>query len=160
MTAKDVLRLTINMGRTITTSYLSDLSDEDLLHRPHPDCNHINWQLGHLIASEHGLINKALPESMPALPAGFTDRYSRKTARSNDPAAFLSKSELMEAYESQRAGTLAALDRIDEAEFERSTGLDYAPTVAALFEMQGSHWIMHAGQWAVIRRQLGWPPLF
>lgn len=160
MTAKDVLRLTINMGRMITTSYLSDLSDEDLLHRPHPDCNHINWQMGHLIASEHGLINKAAAESMPALPAGFADRYSRESARSNDPAAFLSKSELMEAYESQRAGTLAALDRIDEAEFERPTGLDYAPTVAALFEMQGSHWIMHAGQWAVIRRQLGRPPLF
>ena len=160
MTAKDVLRLTINMGRMITTSYLNDLTDEDLLHRPHPDCNHINWQLGHLIASEHGLINKAVPNGMPPLPAGFADRYSRTTARSNDPAAFLTKSELLAAYETQRAGTLAALDRIDDAEFARATGIEYAPTVAALFEMQGSHWIMHAGQWAVIRRQLGRPPLF
>ena len=61
MTAKDALRLTINMGRLISTSYLADLTDAELLHRPHPDANHINWQLGHLIKSEHGLINQAIP---------------------------------------------------------------------------------------------------
>lgn len=160
MTAKDALRMTINMGRLISTSYLEDLSDADLLHRPHPDCNHINWQLGHLIASEHNLINHAIPDCMPPLPPGFADRYTKETARSNDPAAFETKTNLMRAFESQRAGTLAALERIPEAELERATGLSYAPTVAALFEMQGSHWVMHAGQWAVIRRQLGRPPLF
>jgi hypothetical protein len=29
-----------------------------------------------------------------------------------------------------------------------------------VFSMQGSHWMMHAGQWAVLRRKLGRPPLF
>jgi hypothetical protein len=32
--------------------------------------------------------------------------------------------------------------------------------VGALFSVEGSHWLMHAGQWAVIRRQLGRKPLF
>jgi hypothetical protein len=36
----------------------------------------------------------------------------------------------------------------------------YAPTVAAVYDMQGSHYLMHAGQWVVVRRQLGKPPLY
>jgi hypothetical protein len=32
--------------------------------------------------------------------------------------------------------------------------------VAGIFLMQGTHWTMHAGQWAVIRRKLGRAPLF
>jgi uncharacterized protein (DUF1330 family) len=31
----------------------------------------------------------------------------------------------------------------------------YAPTVAAAFSMLGSHWLMHAGQWVIVRRELG-----
>ena len=34
------------------------------------------------------------------------------------------------------------------------------PTVASLFSLAGTHWVMHAGQWAIVRRQLGRPPLF
>ena len=37
---------------------------------------------------------------------------------------------------------------------------DYAPTVGDAFLILGSHWLMHAGQWAVLRRKLGKPPLF
>ena len=36
----------------------------------------------------------------------------------------------------------------------------YAPTAGAAFAMLGSHWMMHSGQWVVVRRQLGRPPLF
>ena len=35
-----------------------------------------------------------------------------------------------------------------------------APSVGAAFSMQGGHWLMHAGQWAVVRRQLGREPIF
>jgi hypothetical protein len=75
-------------------------------------------------------------------------------------AAFDSKADLLKQFEAQRAGTLAALARTDDADFDRQTGVAYAPTVAAMFELQGSHWLMHAGQWAVVRRSLGRPPLF
>lgn len=63
-------------------------------------------------------------------------------------------------FHEQRAATLEALETIDDAKLDHETGISYAPTVAAAFEMQGSHWLMHAGQWAVIRRQLGRKPLF
>lgn len=160
MNAKDVIKLGIDMGRLISMGYLEDLTDQEMLHRPAQGANHINWQLGHLIAAEHEMVNLALPNSMPALPAGFAEKYTKETAGSDDPAKFLKKAELLKIYEEQRAGTLKALERFPDSELDKPSGVSYAPTKAHLFDMQDSHWVMHAGQWAVIRRQLGRKPLF
>ena len=163
MEARDALKLSINMGRMIATSYLGDLTDEELLHRPCDGCNHINWQLGHLISAEHQLVEGVCPGSMPDLPEGFIEKYTKETAGSDDPSQFESKETLLATYEEQRAGTLAALDKLSGEDLEKEAPEQmraYAPNVAAVFEMQGSHYVMHAGQWAVIRRQLGRPPLF
>ena len=163
MDAREALKLSINMGRMITTSYLDDLTDEEMLHRPDPKCNHINWQLGHLIVSEHQMIESICPGSMPALPDGLAEKYTKETAAIDDPAALVDKQTLMAAYEEQRAATLAALENLSDEQLGQESPepvRSYAPVVAAVFEMQGSHYMMHAGQWAVIRRQLGRPPLF
>ena len=132
--------------------------------RPHAECNHIKWQLGHLIASEHQMISGCMPAgTIPDLPDGFADRYTKEQAKSDDPAAFHSKDELLSAYANQRAATLQALESVTTEQLDGETPepmRGYAPTVAAAFIMQETHWTMHAGQWAVIRRMLGRPPLF
>jgi uncharacterized damage-inducible protein DinB len=160
MNAKEAIKLAIDTGRMISQGYVEDLSDEELLHRPAKGANHINWQLGHLIASENMMGNLAVPGSMPPLPAGFAEKYTKETAASNNAAAFLKKAELLKVYEEQRAATLRALDKQSEADLDKPTGVEYAPTVGAMFSMHGTHWVMHAGQWAVVRRQLGRPPLY
>jgi DinB family protein len=160
MQAHDAIKLSIDMGNMLSMAYIEDLNDQDLLRRPSPGCNHINWQIGHLISSEHRMGNTVAPGSMPDLPAGFADKYTKETALIDDPAKFCTKSELLAVYKQQRGSTLAALSKVSEADLDRTTGVDYAPTVGAMFSLQGSHWLMHCGQWAVVRRQLGRPPLF
>jgi hypothetical protein len=163
MDPRAAIKLSIDSGEMIATSYLNDLTDKEMFHRPHRDCNHINWQVGHLIASEHEMIEAVRPGSMPPLPAGFAQKYANDKAKSDNPAQFCSKSELLTALQQQRAGTLAALDKCSAADLDRQSPesmQSYAPTVGAAFSLQGGHWLMHAGQWAVIRRQLGRPPLF
>ncbi|MBI2480088.1 MAG: DinB family protein [Planctomycetia bacterium] len=159
----DATKLAIDMGDMISMAYLQDLTDEQLMQRPHPECNHLKWQIGHLIASETMMIDAVAPGSMPALPDGFAERYGKETAKSDDAAAFDSKEELLRVYQQQRAATLAALSKLSDEELDKPSPESmqgYAPKIAAAFSMQGSHWIMHAGQWAVLRRQLGKPPLF
>jgi uncharacterized damage-inducible protein DinB len=97
---------------------------------------------------------------MPALPAGFAEKYSKETASSDNASQFCSKTELLKVAAEQRAATLAALANLADADLDKQTGIPYAPTVGSLFSLQGSHALMHAGQWAVVRRQLGHPPLF
>jgi hypothetical protein len=160
MNAQEAIKQVIQMGDMVAMSYLADLSDADLMRRPHSGCNHINWQIGHLIVSENYLVNQAVPGSMPELPPGFADRYTPETSGSDDPAAFAGKEQLLDVYRQQRSGTLAALAGTTAEELDRATGIDYAPNVGAIFSLQGTHWLMHSGQWVVVRRELGRPPLF
>ena len=160
MQAKDAIKLNIDMGEMISLGYIEDLSDQELLHRPAKEANHINWQLGHLIQSENEMINIVAPGTMPPLPTGFAEKYTKETASSDDATKFLKKDELLKLYHEQRGGTLKALAATSDADFDKATGVEYAPTVGAMYSMQGTHWVMHAGQWAVIRRQLGRKPKF
>lgn len=160
MNAQQAIRISIEMGNTVAMAYVADLNDEELLRRPAPNCNHINWQLGHCIRSEHDEVERVAPGAMPALPAGFAEKYTPQTAALDDPKAFCSKAELLAAYQAQREGTLKALAATSASDLDRPTGIEYAPTVGAVYELQGSHYLMHVGQWAVVRRQLGRKPLF
>ena len=63
----------------------------------------------------------------------------------------------------ERAGTLKALDKMTDADLDKpgpEKYRDFAKTIGEVFGMQGTHWLMHAGQWAVTRRKLGRKPLF
>jgi hypothetical protein len=163
MNSCDALKLAIEGGNMVCTPYLADLSDEEMMLRPHPNCNHIKWQLGHLIASEHQMMDSAIPGSMPPLPDGFAEKYSKEAAASDDPSAFDSKAELMRVHAEQRAATLAALDGLSDADLDKPTPeamQQYAPTIGAAFAMQCTHWLMHSGQWVIVRRATGREPLF
>ena len=98
------------------------------------------------------------PGSMPDLPSGFAEKYTKETTGSDDPTAFDSKEELMRVYQEQRQATLAALEKFPADQLDQpgpEAMRAYAPTNAAVFAMQGSHWLMHAGQWVPIRRACG-----
>ena len=71
MNSHDVLKNSLDMGDMVCMSYLNDLSDEELMMRPHPECNHLNWQIGHLIAADHEMVSGCCPNSLPPLPEGF-----------------------------------------------------------------------------------------
>ena len=160
MNTQTALKLNMDMGEMITMMYLEDMTDEELMHRPAPGANHIKWQLGHLIASDHDLVNRVCPGVMPDLPAGFAAKYTKETAANDNPEAFDSKEDLLRTYKQQRHAAVTALESMSDQDFDKESGFDYAPNAGAIFSLLGGHYLMHAGQWAVIRRQLGRRPLF
>lgn len=163
MDTKTAIKTALANAEMISMGYLEDLTDAEMMHRPAEGCNHIKWQLGHLIHSENRIMNSCYPESMPPLPDGFAEKYDREKCDSDDANGFDDKATLLDIYRQQRAGTLALLEQVDVDELSQpgpESIRSYAPTLGAAFLMQDSHWVMHAGQWAVIRRQLGRKPLF
>jgi hypothetical protein len=153
----------LNLPAFVVQGYLGDLTDEDLMRRPAPNANHIAWQLGHLIEAEHNLNNMVCPDSMPALPEGFAEKHKKETATSDDASAFCTKDEYLKLMEEQRAGTLALLDRLSDDELEKPAPDDiqkFGATVGAVIAGQSAHWMMHAGQWVIVRRQLGKEAMF
>jgi hypothetical protein len=157
------IKTELNLPGFAVQSYLQDLTDEQLFLRPHPNANHIAWQLGHLIASEHELNNMVCPDSMPPLPKDFAEKHTKETAASDDKRTFCTKDEYLKAMAEQRAGTLALLDRLSDAELEKPAPeaiQKFGATVGAVIAGQTAHWMMHTGQWVIVRRQLGMEAMF
>ena len=162
MNTKDALRSSMDMSLFVLTKYLSDLSDADLMRRPGPNCNHLAWQLGHLITSEVNLLNGICPGKGAELPEGFAEQHSKEAVGNDDPAAFRTKDEYLSLFETVRAATKAALAELPDADLDGPSPewiRDQFPTQGDMFTLIGTHPMMHAGQFAVVRRQLGKPIL-
>ncbi|TWT95880.1 DinB superfamily protein [Botrimarina colliarenosi] len=161
MNAIQAIQATAATSDMVLKSYVGDLSDEELLSRPHPGCNHIAWQLGHLIAAECNLLNMFKPGAAPELPAGFAEKHSKDTTGDDTPSNFLSKDEYLALFDQVRAATRAALDTMSEADLDRPNESErfkkMFPTVGSVCILTASHPMMHVGQFVPIRRELGKP---
>ncbi|MCR9118556.1 MAG: DinB family protein [bacterium] len=163
MSSAETIKNVMNLPGHVVNGYLADLSDEDLMRRPHESANHIAWQLGHLITAEHNINNMLVADSAPALPEGFAEKHSKETAASNDQSAFLTKDEYLKEMQVQREGTMALIDQLDEEALMKPSPENLqmlGAAVGACLAAHASHWMMHAGQWVIVRRQLGRTPLF
>lgn len=157
MDFKDAIRASLGVADFMVNGYLADITPAELLDRPVPGANHIAWQLGHLIAAERHLVEAAVPGSMPELPAGFADRYGRGKQVTDNPADYLTKDEYLKLAKDIRAVTLRTLDRLTPADFDKPVEARVPPWVKKAgdaFVTIGSHWVLHAGQWVVLRRKL------
>jgi len=143
-------------------STLADFSDADMFVRPVPKANHAAWQLGHVIASERGML-AACGAKMPELPAGWAERFSKETSAIDDPSRFASKADLLAMFDKVRAGTIAFAKSATPADLAKpgpESMRSFMPTVGHVLEMVPGHVLMHMGQCQVIRRKLGKPLLF
>lgn len=163
MQAKDAIKLTLTSTQGLLASYLSDLSDQDLLVRPVPEANNIAWQLGHLIAAEAAMGTVIPGANYPELPAGLKEQGSTKTAKETPSGGYLKKDSYLDWFNKVRGATLAVLNTLSDADLDKPTPGDmakWAPTLGALLLLQGTHTMMHAGQFSVVRRALKKPVLF
>ena len=161
MNTKEAIQTAGNIAQMVLMSYVGDLDDADLMKRPADGCNHLAWQLGHLISSETMLLEGICPGKGIELPEGFHEAYRRDTQCSDDVAHFKSKAEYVELFEKVRAASLAALEEMDDAKLDEPNPIqsmsEMLPTVGQMFTMMLSHPLMHAGQFVPVRRNLGKP---
>lgn len=161
MNAKDALRGSMDLAEYVLKTYVSDLSDAELMTRP-GGANHLAWQLGHLVSSERTLLDSVCPGSAAELPGGFAERHSKETVDVDDASKFLTKQQYLELFDKQRRATKSALDKLPDADLDKQGPEQFrriCPTVGAVFTLIASHVMMHSGQFASARRQLGKPVL-
>jgi uncharacterized damage-inducible protein DinB len=164
MTGVDAIRTALTSTQKLTTWFLSDLSDADLLVRPTPGANHIAWQLGHVLVFERDFARNRFPGAgAPDLPAGFEKQHSKETQFADPPTGFLTKAAYVDLFTKVRQATLAGVGTLNDADLDQpNTGsmAQFAPTLAAMLLLLANHELMHSGQFSVVRRKLGKPVLF
>lgn len=163
MNTKDAIRAAMDTSFMVFKGYLGDLDDADLMQRPGEGCNHLAWQIGHLTASEVGLLEGICPGKGAELPAGFAEAHAKENAGSDDASQFCTKAEYLDLMDKVRSATKAALDEIPEQDLDGPSPehlRSFCPTVGNVFVLIGTHHMMHAGQFVPVRRRLGKPVLF
>lgn len=163
MNGKEAIKAALTGTQGLLGMYVGDLSDADFLDRPAPSANHIAWQIGHLILADVNLVkDQQIPGvTYPELPPGFAEKHRKETAAQN--SGFLSKAEYLDLFNKVRGTTIAALDKLTDADLDKPTQgrmASFAPRLGDLFLLVSNHTLMHAGQFTVLRRKLGKPVLF
>lgn len=160
MNTQQAIYSNIDMTDMVLKSYLKDLTDVDLMTRPGPGCNHLAWQLGHLITSEQGLLNQLFPGTGISLPEGFAEKHNKSQTGNDDPKCFFGKDIYLELYRKSRQNVKEVIGKLSDADFDKPSPENWAkmfPSVGAMLSLIASHGMMHAGQFAVVRRLLGKP---
>ncbi|MHC5542391.1 DinB family protein [Singulisphaera rosea] len=160
MTAKDVIRQTYAMADRFVSLYVGDLDDAEIRMTPVEGMNSIAWQLGHLILSESRMLDRLVPGSSPKLPEGFDVQHGREDMSAIDPKGFLTKADYLELAKAQREATKALLDQVSEEELDApgpEASRKTCPTVGSLYQLMGTHVLLHVGQFVAVRRALKKP---
>ena len=159
MKASDAFLIALNMTDYCMLTYLKDLNDSELFIRPGKGCNHLAWQLGHLIHSEQSILNQIRPGSGIELPAGFKEMHSKENVSIDDPSKFCKREVYLDLYKKSRQNIKTVLAQMTDEEFDKASpkGWDQFPTIGAMMNLIVNHPMMHVGQFVVVRRQLGKP---
>ena len=121
MNTTDLTADAIKQSHDLLKMTLADFTDADLLTRPCPGANHAAWQLGHLVVSESRMVNSVTPGAMPEPPAGFIEKFSKETAKLDDPAAFPKKEELFAALDHNHAAAVKWVKGLSPSDLEKPT---------------------------------------
>lgn len=160
MNTHEAIRSTFTITDMVVQSYVGDMTDAELLTRPGAGCNHIAWQLGHLISSEANLVNMLKEGSALELPEGFADKHAKDATGSDDASQFCTKDEYLALYEKTRKNTLATLEQMSAEDLDAPGPEQFGPmcpTMGALAILIASHPMMHVGQFVPVRRALEKP---
>ncbi len=162
-TPQESMKSSLAFSRQVTNMCLDKVSGDALLVRPVPGANHIAWQLGHLVSTEHKLLVETPEAHAPGLPDGFSESYTAESSKSDDPSKFETKDRYLELYDAVRAGTNALLDQLSVDDLNRPAPefiKAVAPTLGEAIGLQALHEMMHVGQFSVVRRKEGLPVAF
>src|SRR5262245_60077800 len=119
MNANDAIRAASQVSSIVLKTYIADLSDADLFERPGPGCNHLAWQLGHLISSEGALLDMVQPGTSIKLPEGFAAKHSKETIGVDDPKKFYTKQEYLDLIDKVQTATFAALENVSDSDLDK-----------------------------------------
>ncbi len=142
---------------------LEDMRETPLIRSNSAGGNHALWIAGHLAFAEDGMRSMALGEASTL--AEFEPLFAGGTTPLDDAGAYPSYDEVLGVFRAQRSLTLAALDRLSDADLDRETNAppdmkEWLPTVGQTCMLMIGHQHFHMGQVSDARRAMGRTPRF
>jgi hypothetical protein len=156
----------IVFARNYTLRLLDRTEVADWFRQPPGGVTHIAWQVGHLAMAQYRLaldrIRGPRPTDAELISEDFIRRFGRESVPDADPQKYLSAAEIRAVFDRVHQQVLRELPALDEGELDQ-LGLrphSLAHTKLASLLWCAQHEGVHAGQIGLLRRQLGYPPVW
>jgi hypothetical protein len=154
----------IVFARNYTIELLDQTPADDWFRLPAGGVSHVAWQVGHIAFAEYRLALWRIRDERPGDGALFTPDFRRLFGADSVP----------QADSTYPAGELrAVLDRVHQQVLHELPGLDegeldqpvphphpFATTKLKALLWCAQHEMLHAGQIGLLRRHLGYPPMW
>lgn len=156
----------LKAARRYTLGLLEQTKSDDWFKLPN-GVSHIGWQVGHIASAQFWLalvrIRGKRPSDDDLLPPGFAQMFGRSSTPAVDAGQYPNPDQLRAILERIHLQALSELATVTDDELDAPT--DQPPHPIAKTKLQcilwcGNHEMVHAGQIGLIRRELGYPPIW
>jgi hypothetical protein len=156
----------ITFAHNYTVRLLDQTQPGDWFRQPPDGVSHIAWQVGHLAMGQYRLaldrIRGPRPQDAGLISEEFLRLFGRDSVPDPNPAKYPSQSEIRSVYERVHEQVLRELPSLDDAELDQPILKPHSLVKTKLWSLLwcAQHEAVHAGQIGLLRRQLGYPPLW
>jgi hypothetical protein len=154
----------IVFARNYTLGLLDQTNTDDWFRMPPLSVTHVGWQLGHIAFSEYRLALWRIRGPQPQDDVLFSPEFKRLFGANSVPEVNspFSTDELRAVLDRVHEQVLRELPGLDEAELDQPVPHPhpFAKTKLLALLWCAHHEMLHAGQIGLLRRHLGYSPLW
>jgi hypothetical protein len=156
----------IGFARSYTNNLLDQTPAAEWFRLPPGGISHVAWQVGHLAMAEYRLalerIRGPKPQDAELISEHFLRLFGRESVPDADPARYPSQAEMRAVFDRVHEQALRELRGLDESELDQPVLKPHKLAKTKLWSLLwcAHHEMVHAGQIGLLRRQLGYPPLW
>jgi hypothetical protein len=156
----------IVFARNYTIGLLDQTPSTEWFRQPAGGVSHVAWQVGHLTFAQYRLalwrIRGPQPQDAELISEEFVRLFGPKSVPDADPAKYPTAAEIRARFDKVHEWVLRELPSLQEADLDQPVPHPhpFAKTKLLALLWCAHHEMMHAGQIGLLRRQLGYPPLW
>ena len=155
----------IVFARNYTIGLLDQTKTEDWFRLPSGGVSHIAWQVGHLALSEYRLALWRIRGTQPHDDARFSQDFVRLFGTeppNTDASKYPAQDEIRAVLDTVHEQVHWELPKLAEAELDLPVLQPHPIAKAKLSALLwcAHHEMLHAGQIGLLRRHLGYPPMW
>lgn len=156
----------ITFARNYTVRLLDQTKTDDWFRQLPGGITHIAWQVGHLSMAQYRLalerIRGRRSEDTSLIPDDNLTLFGKDSVPVADPARYPTSGDIRSVFDRVHQQLLKELPTLDEKELDQPVLKPHPLAKTKLWALLwcAQHEMLHAGQIGLLRRQLGYTPLW